>query len=392
MQQIIWLAKRTSAAALTALMLVAASLAILPSQPATANGGNGSVLTVSSITLPPELSSVATAKKILYKSTDANGSNVAVSGVVLTPKSQYRPSTGNRNTVAWAHGTEGMADKCAPSRHPNTFDASPSYTYYRDALRSYLVNGWTVSASDYQGLGTPGTPQYLVGGTEARNVIDSVRAARNLDPSLSNKWVASGHSQGGQATLFANEIASSYGRGLRLKGSVSIAPVSNLDILGAAVPGTPGNGYVVMALVGLAAVDSSVDVNSLLAQPAKDLLPVLDSGCWMEVLSAYSGLTAEQLLNGSALPQAVLDKLASYGNPDRQSPTAPILLVQGEADQTLPLEITQLLQSQLCVYNKPIQLTTYPGQDHDPVIAASLNDVAAYIQARFAGQPAPNNC
>ena len=38
--------------------------------------------------------------------------------------------------------------------------------------------GWVVAATDYAGLGTPGTLEYLVGEAAARDVVNSVRAAR----------------------------------------------------------------------------------------------------------------------------------------------------------------------------------------------------------------------
>ena len=41
-----------------------------------------------------------------------------------------------------------------------------------------MERGSVVAATDYPGLGTPGTHPYLVGDSEARAVIDFVRAAR----------------------------------------------------------------------------------------------------------------------------------------------------------------------------------------------------------------------
>lgn len=393
MKQLIATVRRLRFVLAAAIFAVPGLTVLAPQQTVSAQGGsNGKVFYAQPLSLPQELSSVATAKKVYYRSTDVNNKSVIVSAAILTPKQQYRPAAGQRHVVAWAHGTEGIANKCAPSNNPETFDSSPDFTGYRTAIHSYLVQGWTVAATDYQGLGTPGVHQYLIGDTEGRGIIDSVRAARNLDATLSNKWAVSGHSQGGQAALFANEIADSYGQGLRLKGAVAIAPASNLELLAAGVPGTPANGYLVLALVSLDALDPSVDANAILAQPAKDLLPVVENGCWVEVLTAYQDLTAEELLVGGAVPQYVVDKIAHYGNPAQQAPTQPTLLVQGEADQTVPVGLTQLLQAQMCAYGEPVSLEVYPGQDHGPVLEASLQDVTDYIRDRFNGLPAPSDC
>ena len=70
-----------------------------------------------------------------------------------------------------------------------------------------LDHGWVVTASDYQGEGTPGLMPYLAGVSAARNTIDIVRAARQLPAAhASNRYVVWGHSEGGQTAMFALHI------------------------------------------------------------------------------------------------------------------------------------------------------------------------------------------
>lgn len=354
----------------------------------------GRVLSVQSMSLSTTLANVATGKRIVYVSSDSNNQRIVVSGAVLTPKAVYLRNNpkGANKIVAWAHGTAGLADQCAPSAQPNLYP-DPAYNNYADTVASYLTHGWTVTATDYPGLGTPGQHPYLVGDSEGRAVIDSVRAARNLNSSLSNVWVVSGHSQGGQAALFAGEIADTYGMGLQLRGVVAIAPANNLDLIAPSIPGTPGQGYLAFAVYGYAAVDPTVHPQEILAQPALDLAGVLDTGCFNEVIAAYAPLTAAQMVIGGVVPNSFIATLAARGNPAQQPNTAPVFLVQGGADQTVPPDLTQLLQQQECAVNTfGTQLTIYPGQDHDPVLYAAQADVVNYITDRFAGLPAPSNC
>ena len=58
------------------------------------------------------------------------------------------------------------------------------FSKWREAGGS-CENGYAIAATDYPGLGTPGPHPYLVGDSEARAVIDSVRAARSF-PGLEN--------------------------------------------------------------------------------------------------------------------------------------------------------------------------------------------------------------
>ena len=224
----------------------------------------GTVITKAKMLLDPALAAVATGKRISYVSSDPDGQHIVVTGAILTPRKQTRPK---QDIIAWAHGTEGLADGCAPSRFA-TLSSDPTFPLYATTVKSFLDQGWTVAATDYAGLGSPGPHPYLIGNSEGRAIIDSVRAARQLDQSLSNDWVAIGHSQGGQGALFAGEQAHEYRRGLQLRGVVGMAAAADLDQLAEAIVGTPGQGYLVMALSGLAAVDPSVHPEQLLAPPA----------------------------------------------------------------------------------------------------------------------------
>jgi len=344
--------------------------------PAAAAQPPGAVLSSAPATLPPELTPLATAKRISYASTGVTGASVTVTGLVLTPK---RNKT--NKTVVWGHGSTGLADQCAPSDHLDVF-----WPEARAAIAELLTRGWTVTAPDYQGLGTPGPHPYLIGGSEGRAMIDSVKAARRLDDSLGTQYVVDGHSQGGQGALFAGELAPAYDGALTLRGVAAIAPVSNVDLLAPAIPGTPGQGYLVMALYGLAAVQPSFDPLTVLAPPARQRVPVLQSGCLLQILATYQSLKARELLLNGALPGPVVDRLAHYANPAQAASSAPILLVQGTADEAVPSDITAgpLLQ-QLQAYPQPVRLVLLQNQTHDGAVFASVRLVADWIAIRFAG-------
>src|SRR6476646_4486910 len=110
-----------------------------------------------------------TVYRVMYVSTTVHNEPTPVTGIIIVPNTPA-PS-GGYPIVTWGHGTNGMADKCAPSLDPST--AVPLATQLRD-------RGWAITASDYQGEGTPGLLPYIAGDSAARNTIDIARAARNL--------------------------------------------------------------------------------------------------------------------------------------------------------------------------------------------------------------------
>jgi pimeloyl-ACP methyl ester carboxylesterase len=341
--------------------------------PAVAAPAPGTVVSSTSATLPRGLAEKATAVRIAYKTTDVNGALIDATGLIMTPRGRSV-----HKTVVWGHGTTGLADQCAPSQNQAVF-----WEEARLAVAELLSRGWTVAAPDYPGLGTPGPHPYLIGDSEGRAIIDSVKAARNLDATLSTQYALDGHSQGGQGALFAGELAPGYDGPLELRGVATIAPASNVDQLAPLIPGTPGQGYLVMALAGLATVDPSVNPATLLAEPAERRAPVLLTGCLYEILDAYAPLTAEELLNGGRLPAVIVRKLAQRDNPGQRASSAPILIVQGTADDAVPEFATDLLVEQLQQYSQPVQVVKIEGGTHDSAVIDSTVLVADWIAGRF---------
>jgi alpha-beta hydrolase superfamily lysophospholipase len=336
----------------------------------------GTVISSATATLPSEVAPFGTGKRVQYISTNVSGAAITVTGLIITPKLNKK-----YKTVAWAHGSTGLADQCAPSTNQDVF-----WPEARAAVAELLKRGWTVAATDYPGLGTPAPHPYFIGDSEARSVIDSVKAARNLDSSLTTQYAIDGHSQGGQGALFANQIAPAYDGALVLRGTAAIAPVSNVDLFAPFVPGTPSNGYLVMALAGLGAADPTFAPLAQLALPAKLRVSVLQTGCLHEILDRYAPLTADQLLVGGALTDATIAKLVHFDNPAQSAPTAPILIVQGTDDEAVPYDITAgpLLTELTDYHTAPVEFVRLVGADHDGSVFQSTVTVANWIAARFA--------
>src|SRR3954467_4876124 len=182
--------------------------------------GHGKAVWQRKLTGPAVLKSAKSNTLLLYTSTGIHGKSVAVSGDVAIPKG--KAPKGGWPVVTWAHGTVGIADACAPSR------IGTQKNYDSPLLNSWLKAGYAVVRTDYEGLGTPGPHPYLIGDSEGRSTLDMVKAARKLNPGIGKNAVIAGHSQGGQAALFAASLAKRVAPELKLKGTVAFAPVSHL--------------------------------------------------------------------------------------------------------------------------------------------------------------------
>lgn len=178
---------RISIAALCAATIGSAVAApIASAQAPSASQATGTV--VSSEPLPKDLwiPGTADAKRFTYWTIGSNGGPALSSGAYYVPAGPA--PEGGWPVIAWAHGTTGLDDSCAPSLvGPGLPERDYPY------LGRWLSEGYAVVATDYVGLGTPGLMPYLDGKVEAHSVVDSVKAARVIDPPsrIGGQWSGS---------------------------------------------------------------------------------------------------------------------------------------------------------------------------------------------------------
>ena len=325
-----------------------------------------------------------TVYRVMYVSEDVHGAPVLVTGLIMVPTTPP-PATGYP-VVSWGHGTNGMADQCAPSLAPSS--AVPE----QNAL---LAQGWEVTASDYQGEGTPGLLPYVVGVSAARNTIDIVRAAQHLTAAkASTNYVVWGHSEGGQTAMFALAIGGSYAPELTLKGVVAGAPPSQFQFIYGFLRTSPFRYYLLMVGAGWnSAYGNAVAPLSEVATPkAISLLPILEQGCSAYIAAQTKKYPISQIIKADPYTIPAWRQLEIANDPGQLTTAspAPLLIIQGGADEQIPVVTTQLLEQHDCSIGQEVQRWVYPGLSHAGVIPVSLPDMVHWISDRFAGVAAPD--
>ena len=324
---------------------------------------------------------------LMYHSTDRTGADVAVTGTLLVPAG--KAPKGGWPVISWAHGTTGVADLCTPSTTENLF-----YNEYAQQARTFLAAGYAVAASDYRGLGTPGPHSYSIGVDLGNAVVDIVAAARSIDAHLSTTWFAVGHSEGGQAVLFATRTAARHPE-LHLAATVAIAPSSHLELaLPAITQGAlPADVvYGLYLLVGLSTVDPTIDISHLVGPAGRDQIGVItEHGCLPEGLAALKGVDTSTVFAIDAKTMSSLSALlATVGNPDAEPTVGPLLVVQGAEDHDIPAVITAELVEHLKALGVDVTARVYPGLDHDQVLGPSMCETLTWMATH--GGPVPTRC
>ncbi len=325
-----------------------------------------------------------TAYRVMYTSRDQQGRTVVVTGLVYVPDRPAPP--GGYRIVDWAHGTNGMTNQCAPSLTPGS--AVPS-------LNALLDQGWEVTASDYQGEGTPpGLLAYLVGDMAGWNTIDIVRAVQHMAPAhASTTYVVWGHSEGGQTAMFAWQLGPRTAPGLHLAGVVAGAPPSQFAFIYQALLHSPFDFYLFMAAAGFhQAYGAAAPLSAVLTPTATSLLPVLRDGCYGEIQHALAHYQLTDLIKQDPFTVPQWKSLITASDPGAFTTGShvPLLIIQGAQDEQIPVISTQLLASHLCAIGQEVQRWIYPGQSHAGVIGPSTPDMVHWIADRFAGGSFPD--
>jgi acetyl esterase/lipase len=321
---------------------------------------------------------------LLYRSKSVDGDVVAVSGSLTLPRGP-KPR-GGWPVVTYAHGTVGIADACAPTRG---YDANQLVSYAYPLLRRLLRAGYAVVRTDYEGLGTPGVHPFLIGRSEGRSVLDAVRAARQLDPRLSRRFVIAGHSQGGHAALFAADLAPRWVPDLRLRGTVALAPASHLGVQFELTRSlsNPGGGLGSFVALGLRAADTvapQLRVAQLLTDRARALYPQTLRRCHdaLQMADSFGGVPLNEILRGDVDLDPAFDVISAQ-DPERLTVKGRVRVLQGTADGTVLANFTTQLVEDYRERDTKVAYTTYDGVSHAGVIEAGGADATRWIRRRL---------
>ncbi|RQO61028.1 hypothetical protein DBV14_05835 [Variovorax sp. KBW07] len=331
--------------------------------------------------------------QIMYKSTDASGNAVAITGTVLVPWTPW--FGGNRPLIAWATGTQGMADNCAPSHQ---YAVGTEYEVLLGAPASTLARGWAIAMTDYQGMGTPGDQPYLVGRSEGQAVLDAALAAQQLPAAnlSANAPVGiMGYSQGGHASAWAAELQPSYAPTLKVKGVAAGAGPARIDgTFYSQNNGSLFGGAMIYILMGMNAAYPELDLPSILTSYGQHLVAdARDKKCFIEMEASYPGTSDAVLVN----PPGILDRpdwkaRLAQNRTGSVAPAVPALVYAGLLDEVVPYPVAKQLFTDWCAAGAKVSFRTIGITEHISGMALGWPLALGWMSDRFAGESAPSDC
>ncbi|AUX89069.1 lipase family protein [Acinetobacter variabilis] len=350
-----------------------------------------------------DLTAVADESVVMtYKMLGINNNETQATALLFTPKGT-RPAKG-WPIVAWAHGTTGVADQCAPSKNQLNNDIT-------NMITGLLKAGYIVVAPDYEGLGEPSGTElhpFLNLKSEAYSITDAVVAAKDyLGSDASNQWMAVGHSQGGQAALGAAQYAVRASQ-MTYKGTVALAPASNFSLIlagGEAQAGQETNlnkkietlasldTFTALIAAGLRNPNPNLQYSQVFKTPTDEIAKNAETDCY-DVLGNKFGMAMGAYaqtngnLEGYSRTQAnfmsipvVKNFLDKDSQPLQVKVSTPVIIYQGEADPTVPKAATDVLVSLANQKQTSVQYITDGSWDHGSVYALNIANIISDVKS-----------
>ena len=332
----------------------------------------------------------AKSETFMYRTTDEKGTARAATATLLTPEGV---SDKAKDAVVIAPGTQGIADKCAPSRQMGM-----GTEYEGISVTAALASKRPVVVVDYVGLGTEGAHNFLNRVEEGRSVLDAAKAAQEVKGSsidADTKLQLRGYSQGGQATAAALELKNDWAPELNVaSGSAGAVPTD----LYKAVSQLP-TFYTAFALYGVDsfARQADVDMTKFLNQKGLDAVDRASNQCTIEALVSNAFLDTNTLTkDGSSFQEIIEENFLDVA--DRQKigqaevPDIPLLVNHSRLDDVVPFALGKDLASTWCDAGHKVLFRDNLGPTHIGGYIATVPRIEIFTNRTFDGKAPVDSC
>jgi pimeloyl-ACP methyl ester carboxylesterase len=256
-----------------------------------------------------------------------------------------------------------------------------------------LARGWAVAITDYQGLGTPGDHTYMVGRALGPNVLDSIRAARELYPEeLPSEGPAAivGYSEGGAAAAWAAQLQPSYAPDVPLAAVAAGAAAADLEAAGPSLDGSFFSFFIAYGGIGYSAAYPELDLDPYLTLKARAGIAGLRESTLPQAM-----LSGPRFIRASDLTRPNVMELPDWRRRLRENklgdiaPEAPVLLHHARRDQIVSFEHSVKLRDSWERIGADVRLyVTRGGVDHISGGVAGMPVALGWISGRLRRQGA----
>ncbi len=353
------------------------------------------------------------ATQLVYRSTDAQlrpASNVTT---IFTPDCAKASCANKNKVISYQSFYDSLNPEDGPSRAyaggkrlPDLLPAVETILFGK-----YVKQGYTVVISDTEGQ----KANFAAGPEYGYNTLDSIRATFNapqIGLSSDAKVVMMGYSGGAIATEWAAELAPTYAPDLKPNligaafGGTLVSPEHNLPY----VEGTPiWGGVMPMAVLGVSR-SYDIDIQKYLTPRGLEVFEKMKKASIAYVLGQYTKVTWKDLVKPEYQDRTKIKEYVEAVNKvimgTGGTPEIPLQIGQGTGgiwELTKPSPVwgagdgvmlagdVRTLARQYCAKGVPVQHKEW-GSSHFVTMVSWLPWATTWIDDRFAGKAAPQNC
>ncbi len=353
------------------------------------------------------------ATQLVYRSTDAKLRPTTNVTTVFAPDCSKTSCTNKNKVISYQSFYDSLNPEDSPSRAyaggkrlPDLLPAVETVLF-----GTYVKKGYTVVISDTEGQ----KANFAAGPEYGYNTLDAIRATFNdsqIGVTRDAKVVMMGYSGGAIATEWAAELAPSYAPDLKPNligaafGGTLVSPEHNLTY----VEGAPiWGGVVPMAVIGVSR-SYELPIQQYLSPRGQEVYDRMQKASIAYVLGQYSRVTWKDLVKPEYLDRTKIKEYVEAVNKvimgTGGTPEIPLQVGQGTGgiwEGTKPSPLwgagdgvmlagdVRTLARQYCAQGVSVQHKEW-GTSHFLTMANWLPWATAWVDDRFAGKPAPQNC
>lgn len=353
------------------------------------------------------------ATQLVYRSTDALQRPAANVTTIFAPDCSKASCANKNKVISYQSFYDSLNPEDGPSRAyaggkrlPDLLPAVETILFGK-----YVKQGYTVVVSDTEGQ----KANFAAGPEYGYNTLDSIRAALNspqIGLSRDARVVMMGYSGGAIATEWAAELAPSYAPELKPNligaafGGTLVSPEHNLTY----IEGTPvWGGVMPMAILGVSR-SYEIGIEKYLSARGIEVFNRLQKASIAYVLAQYRNVTWKDLVKPEYLDRTKIPEYVFAANKvimgTGGTPEMPLQIGQGTGgifELTKPSPLwgagdgvmlagdVRTLARQYCAKGVPVQHKEW-GTSHFVTMVSWLPWATAWVDDRFAGKPAPQNC
>jgi hypothetical protein len=322
--------------------------------------------------------------QLQYRTADTKNRPVAAVATLIVPE---EATSEPRPILSYQPAEDSLTRRCASS-----YELRMGSGGEPDNFSMGLQRGWAVVVPDYEGPES----QWIAGGMAGHAILDAVRASQRFREAAVGRgtpvalW---GYSGGGHATAWASELQPAYAPKLSLRGVAHGGASADVEATARNLDGGPASGLLLAASVGISRAYPGMRLGELLNEQGDAMAERIGDMCLEEFVAAYPFRRVSEFTDvPDPLVVPRIQRVMERVSLAQRKPGAPLYVYHSILDPLNPISASDAMVDRYCELGAEVDYHRDPASEHIALQQTGAPAAVAFLEARIAGEPAPNDC